>query len=221
MAAEFDTLDGGAGADTMVGGGAVALYVVDDVRDVIDNTGPHEGSVQSSISFNLAENGTTVIGPLQSLVLTGTRAINGTGTSARNTIIGNSAANILDGGEGGDNLIGGAGSDRLIASGDWDDQLDGGTGADTMEAGGGNDNYIVDSLRDVIIEAADPSGGRDTVFSQINYTLPDNLENLVVLGKTSVTGVGNSLDNIVNGGDIANKLFGLGGKRFHVRQRRQ
>ncbi len=206
-----DTLDGGAGADTMVGGGAFVHYVVDDVRDVIDNSGPSEGSVQSSISFSLAENGTTVFGPLQSLLLTGTRAINGTGTTAANSIIGNSAANVLDGGEGGDKLIGGAGNDRLIASGDWHDQLDGGTGADTMEAGGGHDNYIVDSLRDVIIEVVDPSGGRDTVFSVINYTLPDGLENLVVLGKASVTGVGNGLDNIVNGGDIANKLFGLGG----------
>jgi Ca2+-binding RTX toxin-like protein len=80
-----------------------------------------------------------------------------------------------------------------------------------MEAGGGDDSYIVDSLRDVIIEVADPSGGRDTVFSLINYTLPDELESLVVVGNRSVTGIGNGLDNIVNGGVIANKLFGLGG----------
>ena len=206
-----DTLDGGTGADTMVGGGAYVLYVVDNVQDIIDSSGPGDGSVLSSISFSLAENGTTVIGTLESLFLTGTRAINGTGTSERNSIIGNSAANVLDGGEGGDNLVGGAGNDRLVTSGDWHDQLDGGAGADTMEAGGGDDYYIVDSLRDVIIEAADPSGGRDTVFSLINYTLPDDLENLVVVGNRSVTGIGNGLDNIVNGGAIANKLFGLGG----------
>jgi Ca2+-binding RTX toxin-like protein len=41
-------------------------------------------------------------------------AINGTGNSLNNTIVGNSAANVLDGRLGSDKLIGGGGADRFL-----------------------------------------------------------------------------------------------------------
>jgi hypothetical protein len=47
------------------------------------------------------------------LVLTGSRAINGTGNNLANTLTGNGAANSLNGGAAADRLIGGGGNDTL------------------------------------------------------------------------------------------------------------
>jgi Ca2+-binding RTX toxin-like protein len=49
----------------------------------------------------------------RNLVLTGSRAINGTGNNLANTITGNEAANSLNGGAAADRLIGGGGNDNL------------------------------------------------------------------------------------------------------------
>lgn len=54
------------------------------------------------------------------LMLTGSRAINGTGNNLGNTITGNSAANNLSGGIGADRLIGGGGKDILTGGQDAD-----------------------------------------------------------------------------------------------------
>ena len=75
-----DILSGGAGADTLVGGAGNDLYVVDRRTDVVDeSTGSGTDTVQSSVSFSLIENPTTVDGTFENLILTGTRNISGTG----------------------------------------------------------------------------------------------------------------------------------------------
>ena len=52
------------------------------------------------------------------------------------------------------------------------------------------------------------SGGTDTVESAFSYTLPDNLEKLVLTGSAAVDGNGNSLNNELIGNGEANRLDG-------------
>jgi len=226
-----DTLDGGSGADRMDGGIGDDLYIVDNPADEVrESIAGGYDTVESFISFNLTDNGTTVRGEFEALRLTGSAAINGTGNALSNVISGNSGANTLDGGEGLDTLEGGAGNDSLIGGDDFDlllggsgndrltgggdesvDALNGGVGADTMDGDGGNDIYHVDNAKDVIIEASDLPGGIDTVYATVSYTLPGNVERMDLHGRGAVTGVGNGLANIVSGSEEANKLFGLDG----------
>ena len=114
-------LDGKAGADTMNGGLGNDIYIVDNVGDVAFETSAAGGTdlVRSSVSFTLGSN-------IETLVLTGANAINGSGNASANTLTGNSAANILDGK----------------------------AGADTMAGGLGNDTYVIDHAGDVVTELA-------------------------------------------------------------------
>ena len=69
-----------------------------------------------------------------------------------------------------------------------------------------NDTFIVDHVNDLIVEAI--NGGIDTVQSATSYTLPDNVENLTLVGALAVNGYGNQGDNILRGNDAANILGG-------------
>ncbi len=80
--------------------------------------------------------------------------------------------------------------------------------ADQLIGGPGSDLYIVDVLGNVIIEA--PGEGVDEVRSQVDFVLPTNVENLVLLG-SATTGTGNALANVITGNALANILDGGGG----------
>ncbi len=119
-----DRLDGGAGADTLVGGTGDDIYYVDNVSDaVVELSGQGFDTVRSSVSHSLASH-------VDNLMLTGS-AVSGTGNDLANLILGNSGNNILDGGAGADSLRGSAGADTLI----------GGLGNDLLDGGAGNDTY--------------------------------------------------------------------------------
>jgi mono/diheme cytochrome c family protein len=66
----------------------------------------------------------------------------------------------------------------------------------------------VDRIADVVNEAA--GAGLDTVRSSVSYTLPLNVENLVLTG-TAANGTGNTLANTVTGNPANNRLTGLAG----------
>jgi trimeric autotransporter adhesin len=188
-----DLLNGGTGADSMAGGSGDDTYVVDNAGDVVlENAGEGTDTVQSSISYTLADN-------VDNLVLTGYASSNGSGNELDNVMTGNNASNVLSGGAGNDTLVGNAGNDTL----------DGGTGADTMQGGIGNDTYVVDDVHDVVTEAA--SAGLDTVQSSISYTLGANLENLTLTGSADLDGTGNALANTILGNAGANVLDGGAG----------
>ena len=131
-------------------------------------------TINSSVTTTLPYN-------VDTLNLTGSADINGTGNALANTINGNSGANVLDGG----------------------------SGADTLAGGQGNDSYVVDNLGDKVIENADE--GSDTVFSSVSYTLPENVENLTLTGAGYINGTGNALDNVITGNAGNNTLSGLDG----------
>ncbi len=101
----FNFIDGGLGADTMVGSPTSFsdTYVVDNPGDVVVETGySQDDLVVSSVSYALGPN-------LERLTLTGTSAINGTGNELNNVLTGNSAANVLTGGAGDDTYVIGVG----------------------------------------------------------------------------------------------------------------
>ena len=94
-----DWLNGGGGADTLVGGIGDDIYYVDNTGDVVTElAGEGTDLVFSSISTTLGSN-------LETLVLTGTAAINATGNALGNVLVGNSGANVLAGGAGNDSYI--------------------------------------------------------------------------------------------------------------------
>jgi Ca2+-binding RTX toxin-like protein len=81
-----------------------------------------------------------------------------------------------------------------------------------MEGLAGNDLYFVDNVGDVVVEEANE--GIDTVRTTLSaYTLPANVENLTYNGLFGIafTGIGNGLDNVIDGGDAGDYLDGGAG----------
>ncbi|MEX0144227.1 hypothetical protein MRBLMS1_005144 [Massilia sp. LMS1-1-1.1] len=71
------------------------------------------------------------------------------------------------------------------------DILSGTTGADVLEGLAGDDTYYVNHSGDVIVELA--NGGSDTVYTSVNYTVADNVENVrLTAGGLTVTGSANT-----------------------------
>ena len=179
-----DTLNGGTGADKLIGGTGNDTYYVDNTSDAItENASEGIDNVSSSVTWTLGSN-------VENVTLTGTSAINATGNTLDNALIGNSAVNTLTGAAGNDTLDGGAGADKLI----------GGTG---------NDIYYVDNASDAITENA--SEGSDTVNSSLAWTLGTNLENLTLTGSAAINGTGNTVDNVLAGNSAVNTLTGNAG----------
>jgi Ca2+-binding RTX toxin-like protein len=105
--------------------------------------------------------------------------------------------------------------DATLNNGAGDDSLDGKKGADTMIGGDGNDIYYVDNIKDVITEedqSQSNAGDDDLVHSIATaYTLPVNVEHLIIDGKLKGNGTGNVLDNELTGNLAVNILSGLAG----------
>ncbi len=178
-----DTLNGGGGIDSMLGGADNDTYVVDTIGDVVVEAA-NQGidTVRTGLAaYTLALNVETLVG-------TATTGQALTGNVLGNAITGGIGADTLAGGFGNDTLTGGAGIDRLL----------GGTNDDT---------YIVDTIGDVVIEAA--AQGTDTVRTTLAaYTLGLNVENLVALNGIAHAFVGNALANAITGGIGADTLSG-------------
>ena len=100
--------------------------------------------------------------------------------------------------------------DNYLTGNSLNNTLIGGDGADTLTADIGMDYYYVNSVDDVVIEAS--GRGTDTieVSGITSYTLPNNIEKLV-LGADVVDGTGNSLNNTITGNANDNSLTGAGG----------
>ena len=143
------------------------------------------------------------------------------GVYGDDTLQGGAGNDWLDGFDSADSLLGGADQDTLaggndadwLDGGDGNDSLIGGAGDDSMAGLAGDDAYVVDSNGDSIFEA--PDAGNDIVFADIglvyaSYTLPDNIETLI-LDDSVLNGTGNALDNRIVGGMNNNLLQGLDG----------
>jgi len=187
-----DYIDGGLGADKMIGGKGNDYYVVDNAGDkVIETLSAAKGggidTIFSSVSFSLAN-----LAYVENVELIGTGDLNLTGNKLDNILIGNGQSNIIDGG----------------------------AGADRMEGGAGNDTYILDNVGDVVVE--DASNGSDTVILKSgalaagtmivdlhdarwanieNVTLKDNLVHDIMGTDANNELTGNALNNVLYGGN--------------------
>lgn len=87
--------------------------------------------------------------------------------------------------------------------------IDGKAGADTMEGFSGDDTYFVDNTGDKVIESKED--GYDIVKSNITYTLPNNVEELQLIGNNAIDGIGNGENNRLVGNSGNNRLDGKAG----------
>lgn len=191
----FDNqLDGGLGADTMEGGLGNDTYWVDSLLDVVlENAEEGHDTVHASVSYALGDH-------IESLVLTGSDNLSGTGNQSGNTISGNAGANHILGLDGNDWITGGAGNDTI----------DGGIGDDFMGGGQGDDTFYTDSHGDYINESYDEGTDREIRSYETARTLASGVKQLVLSGVV-YRGNGNELDNLIVGNEADNNLWGMAG----------
>ncbi|WP_122465277.1 calcium-binding protein [Brevundimonas lutea] len=121
-----NVLTGNAGVNVLSGGTGNDTYVVQTAGDrVVELNGQGVDRVLSSVSFSLAGQ------YVEHLTLTGSGAINGTGNSLANTLVGNAGKNVLAGAQGNDTYVvqtvgdrvlekDGQGSDHVLSSVSFD-----------------------------------------------------------------------------------------------------
>jgi Ca2+-binding RTX toxin-like protein len=219
-----NVLKGGTGTDTLIGGsGNDYLNFRNDSSDVStdgdvfiggggdDTAFLRSGADGSTISYKDINAGGTIskadnipnggsIQGVENIIFSG-----GSGND-KVDVSGSNNAN-LTGGDGNDYLIGGTGNDKLYG-GTGNDRLEGGGGTNTLVGGTGDDNYGVTSATDIVVE--NPGEGNDTVWTNLSYTLTDNVENMFVVGN-NLTNSGNSADNYITSYGAGNTISALDG----------
>lgn len=200
-----NVLDGGPGADLMVGRGGHDIYYVDNVGDVVVEVGgggTDEVRVRNLTSYTLTDY-------VEKLTNIHNYLFYGTGNALANELNGGSTVDYLYGGAGNDALYGGAGDDILHGDGEHD-FLNGGVGADDMYGGPGNDIFVVDNVGDTVTELG--GQGTDQVQTTLSsYTLTAHVENLVYCAGGNFHGTGNNLHNTLTGQAGDDTLEGMGG----------
>jgi serralysin len=180
-----DFMDGGAGADVMRGGDGNDTYIVDNAGDVVVETfGAGFDAAYAFVSFALSANAN--LEWLSTIDNNATNAINLTGSSIGQYLIGNQGANLLDGK----------------------------AGADFMQGFAGNDTYYVDNGSDAPVEAA--GQGFDSVYTEISFGLAigteiEWLSTTSTTGTNAINLLGNEINNYLVGNEGANSLDGAGG----------
>ncbi len=189
-------LDGGAGADQLIGAKGNDTYLVDialsgnkiilqdkivEAKNAGNDTLILRGNFDASHSITALK----LLSNLENIDLSQTNAfnLNLTGDKSVNNLVGNAGNNVLDGGAGADNLTGGL----------------------------GDDTYVLDQAGDIFTEALNE--GTDTLVIKFAnsgvYTLADHLENAVISGsKTFNILSANTLDNSLTGNGKANTIYG-------------
>jgi Ca2+-binding RTX toxin-like protein len=202
-----DRFEGGAGVDFMVGGLGNDIYFVDNPGDEVrDAAGEGYDYLYTSTSYVLRAGVEIELFATIDYLATTALALNG--NALNNAITANNGDNSLIGAAGDDFLTGLAGNDFL----------EGGTGSDIAVGGLGDDRYVVDSMSDVVREAA--GEGYDRVYASASYTLAEGSEVEFLAtdnpgnsfgGNYDFTLTGNGINNVVIGNAGANILRGLGG----------
>ena len=133
-----DMLDGSSDADSMDGGNGADTYYVDNVADIVSDSGTDGGIDTVYVTAFLAAGYTLGTGINNAALTDLANNASLTGNASDNGLTGNAGANALDGGLGNDVLAAGGGNDTLLG-GDGSDVLAGGAGNDSLSGGAGND----------------------------------------------------------------------------------
>jgi Ca2+-binding RTX toxin-like protein len=147
-----DVIDGGLGADLMIGYHGSDIYYVDDAGDSIVEEAHHgtADEVRTTLgAYTLGLN----LEKLTGLLATG------------QALTGNGLANTILGGDGADTIVSGAGND-VVNGGAGDDVVTGGAGADILSGGAGADRFVYTATSDsvsVIDQIMDFEAGVDKI----------------------------------------------------------
>ena len=164
-------IDGGAGADLMIGPTTITRFVVDDPGDVVVS---HSivTRIDASISYTLADS-------FSDLTLTGAAAISGTGNARDNRLDGslNAAANVLAGGAGNDTYVVGTGDTVVEAAG---------AGTDTVRSAASH--TLADNVENLTLTGNGSTTGRGNA-----------LDNVIIGTDASIAGL-NGANYLVGGG---------------------
>ncbi|MBK0399887.1 S8 family serine peptidase [Limibaculum sp. M0105] len=208
-----DTVDAGAGDDVVIDAdGLAALSAADSLDggagvDTLVAIGPWDQSVIFDLGLGLHSAGglTQQIMNFENLTLSGSAQV-----------IGNDAANEIivtaDFASAGNRIVAGGGDD-LVRTGSGDDSIDGGEGRDLLESGLGNDVILGGGSDDTIFagaghDRAEGGAGADTIWGESgDDTLDGGAGNDVVMG-----GIGS--DTISGGGDDDRLDGGTGDDRI-------
>ncbi|SFM02090.1 M10 family metallopeptidase [Methylorubrum salsuginis] len=198
--AAANRIDGGGGADVMIGKEGNDTYLVDNRKDLVGEVnGQGNDTVISTVSYGLLEGSS--VETLRLASTTGRAALNLDGNGFANTLIGN------------------AGNNRL----------DGKGGADTLSGLAGDDRYVVDSAKDRVIEAKGQGNdtvfstvsyalAKGQEIESLHLAKPDSKAALNLTGNEFDNAlVGNAGHNRLDGGTGDDMLSGKGGNdRYYV-----
>ena len=176
-----DTLTANSGTDTLVSGTGIDSLVGGTGANLfIVNNASDSVTVGTTHGVDTIQSSVTYSASanVANLTLTGTAALMGTGNALAGTLTANS------------------GADTLVA----------GTGIDTLVGGTGVDVFVLNSSADVVKVAT--SGIADTIQSSANYTLPSNVQYLMLTGTSALTGTGNTLLDLIVGNTGNDTLTG-------------
>jgi Ca2+-binding RTX toxin-like protein len=173
-----DTLIAGSGATTMYIGMGADVLVINSTADVVESTvflqTAAQDTIESSASYTLPS-------VVNVLLLTGSANLSGTGNAQADSLIGNAGADFLTAGTGNDTIIAGSGLATSLVAG----------------AGSGNDVFVIDSTSDVVQDSA--SNHSNVLISSVSYSLPTNINTLLLTGSSNITGIGNSANDSIQG----------------------
>ncbi|CAN7623273.1 M10 family metallopeptidase C-terminal domain-containing protein [Bosea sp. LjRoot9] len=180
-----DTLIGDAGANILRGGGGADLIQGGAGADTLDGGSDPGSGVGDTVSY--ASSGSAVSINFQTGVNTG----------------GDAQGDVLSGFE---FVVGSAYGDTFTTANNY-------VGYTYWTGGAGDDLYVINNnyTYDLVTEAA--NAGTDEVRVSVlgSYTLTANVENLTYTGTGGFTGTGNTLANIITGGNGNDTLIGAGG----------
>src|SRR3569623_1612877 len=190
-----NTLTGGLGDDT---------YVTSTGDVVVEAANAGTETVLSNVTYTLGAN-------VENLTLTGTAAINGTGNSLDNILVGNSVANVLMGGDGNDTYY--------ISAGDAVSEL-ANNGTDTVvtdityNLGSNLENLILTNT--AAINGAGNSLNNTLIGNISNNTQSDGAGNDILQGGVGVDNLNDNAGyNMLDGGQGLDSLMGgLGNELF-------
>lgn len=190
-----DRFNGGGGDDLLAGGAGNDLLIAGAGNDYLDG-----GEGRDIVSYRDATAGM--------FLYLGEGSKQGDLTETFTSVEG------LEGGSGSDVLTGSERGGEWLYGGAGTDSLNGGGGADVLYGGLGDDLYTAagdgeESIDDRVIERA--GEGIDTVLGYGSYTLPDNVERLVLQLYFDANGTGNALNNEIIGSLSSNRLDGKEG----------